>query len=275
MAGGDSGASDPGLVATLLQLPSEKYLAEQMDVIDVEGIFVARHFMRLRLAESRFSSFLSGYHACELDSSYRYDPCHVGQRQLRNTCLAYLMMRPTPKIMEMCLRQFEQADNMTDCLSALHAVVHGTSEVERKSVLVAFFSHWHNNPLVLDKWFTVQATAPHDFTLAEVKGLLRHPSFSMKNPNKVRSLIGAFCAGNQRCFHAESGEGYRFLADMVLELNSFNPQIGARLLSPLLRWHCYDASRQELMKGELQRILAGENLSKDIYEIASKGLVEE
>lgn len=263
---------DPGLVAALLVLPAEKYLAEQMEIIDVEGIFAARQFMRLRLAEVLFASFLSAYHANELDVSYRYDSRQVMQRQLKNIALAYLMMRPTPKVMEMCLRQFEQADNMTDCLAAMQALAHGQNEAERKSVLVAFYSHWQQNALVLDKWFAVQATAPHESTLDEVKKLLRHPNFSMKNPNKVRALIGAFCAGNQICFHAASGAGYRFLADRVLELNEFNPQIGARLLAPLSRWHRFDVARQELMRAELERILTGENLAKDIYEIASKSL---
>ncbi|MEN8257801.1 MAG: aminopeptidase N [Thermodesulfobacteriota bacterium] len=263
---------DPAFLARLLVLPTEKYLGEQMEVIDVDAIFAARQFVRSELAEQLFMPFLSCYHAAVSDTPYQYDPDLSGQRLLKNTALAYLMMTGRQEVLELCLNQFAGADNMTDCLSAFTAIMHNPDCPERKAVQVAFFSRWQNNSLVMDKWFIVQATAPLATTMAEVKELTRHPSFSLANPNKVRSLIGAFCSANQVCFHDKSGKGYRFLAEQVLALNSSNPQIAARLLAPLSRWQRYDENRQGLMKTELERILAEESLSKDVYEIAAKSL---
>jgi aminopeptidase N len=216
--------------------------------------------------------FLSCYHGAVSDAPYRYDPAMSGQRLLKNTALAYLMMAGEPEVVGLCLKQFQQADNMTDTLSAFTAIMHNPDGVERKTVQVAFFSQWQHNSLVMDKWFMVQATAPLPTTLAEVRELTRHSSFSRSNPNKVRALIGAFSAGNQVCFHDRSGAGYRFLADEVLALDGSNPQIAARILAPLSRWQRFDAGRQQLMKAELERILAEKSLSKDVYEIAARSL---
>jgi aminopeptidase N len=265
-------SSDPAFMARLLVLPTEKYLGEQMAIIAVDALFAARQFVRIELAKKLFMPFLSCYHAAVSGAPYRYDPDLSGQRRLKNTALAYLMMSGKQEVVELCLRQFEQADNMTDALSAFTAIMHNPDCAERKSVQVAFFSQWQNNSLVMDKWFTVQATAPLPHTLAEVKELTRHSSFSLANPNKVRALIGAFCSANQVCFHDVSGDGYRFLADQVLALNSSNPQIAARMLGPLSRWQRYDSGRQLLMRVELERILAEGALSKDVYEIAVRSL---
>ncbi len=264
--------ADPAFTARLLVLPTEKYLGEQMDIIDVDALFAVRKFVRTELARQLFMPFLSCYHSIISDAPYRYDPSLSGQRLLKNTALAYLMMDGCQEVVELCLKQFEQADNMTDTISAFTAIMHNPDCPERKAVQVAFFSEWQQNSLVMDKWFMVQATAPLATTLAEVKELTRHSSFSLANPNKVRALIGAFSAANQVCFHDKSGEGYQFLADQVLALNKSNPQIAARILSPLSRWQRYDADRQLLMKGELERILADKSLSKDVYEIAAKSL---
>ncbi len=263
---------DPAFLARLLVLPTEKYLGEQMDIIDVDALFAVRQFVRRELARQLFMPFLTCYHTAVSDTPYRYDAALSGQRLLKNTALAYLMLSDRQEVVELCLKQFEQANNMTDTLSAFTAIMHNPDCVERKAVQVAFFSQWQNNSLVMDKWFTVQATAPLATTLAEVKELTRHPSFSLANPNKVRALIGAFCSANQICFHDKSGAGYRFLTDQVLSLNSTNPQIAARILGPLSRWHRYDENRQLLMKAELERILAEESLSNDVYEIAAKSL---
>ncbi len=265
-------ADDPAFVARLLVLPTERYLGEQMEVIDVDAIFAVRQFVRSELARQLFYPLLSCYHAAVSDAPYQYDPALSGRRLLKNTALAYLMMTGRPQVVELCLNQFGQADNMTDTLSAFTAIMHNQDCAERRSVQVAFFSQWQNNSLVLDKWFMVQATAPLVTTLAEVKELTRHSSFSLANPNKVRALIGAFCSANQVCFHDKSGEGYGFLTDQVLALNSTNPQIAARILAPLSRWQRYDDNRQQLMKAELERILAHGDLSKDVYEIAAKSL---
>ncbi|MEN8139880.1 MAG: aminopeptidase N [Thermodesulfobacteriota bacterium] len=267
--------ADPGLLAALLELPSEKYLAEEMAVVDVEAIFTCRRFMMSELARELFSSFIGVYEAMAPNAPHAYQAEQVSRRQLRNLCLSYLMVEPADGVVDLALAQFSQADNMSDCLAALRAIVHGQESTKREGVLADFYHRWQDDPLVLDKWFVVQATAPHPrHTLDRVVSLLDHPDFTMKNPNKVRSLIGSFAGANQICFHGDTGAGYLFLADRVLELNDFNPQIGARLLAPLLRWRRFDPERQALMQAQLQRILAKDNLAGDIYEIASKGLAE-
>ncbi|MFH1216722.1 MAG: aminopeptidase N [Pseudomonadota bacterium] len=269
---GQADKADPAFLAQLLALPSEKYLGEQLDVIDVEAIHQARLFVRRTLAEQLQELFAELYRNFSDTSPYRYDQQSAGRRSLKNVALSYLMQLNDPDVMDQCLRQFEQADNMTDVLAALQSIVHNPDCPERKGVLVSFYGQWQKDTLVLDKWFSLQATAPLPETLSEVKWLMRHPAFSIKNPNKVRSLIGAFCSGNQLCFHEKSGAGYTFLADRVLELNGMNPQIAARMVSPLSRWRRFDKDRQKLMKRELKRILDGENLSKDVYEVATKSL---
>ncbi len=263
---------DPALLARIMILPTEKYVGEQMPVVDVDAIHVARGFVRKRLAKDLFETLHGMYEQSCTDISYQYDSKRSGGRLLKNVCLSYLMETGDSGVKELCLQQFEQADNMTDTMAALTAFVHGEDCSERKAVLVAFYSQWSKNSLVLDKWFSLQATAPLAGTLSEVKALMAHPAFSMQNPNKVRALIGAFCAGNDVCFHNESGAGYAFLADQVIALNTLNPQIAARLLAPLSRWRRFNQVRQDLMKIELQRILDSPELSKDVYEIASKSL---
>jgi aminopeptidase N len=263
---------DPAFLAELLVLPSEKYLGEQLEVIDVEAIHQVRQFVRRSLAERLRDCFLEVYHDNTAMGPYRYDQRSVGRRSLKNTALAYLMQLDDKAIMDICLRQFEQSGNMTDELAALQAIVHNHDCPERKGVLVSFYSQWQRDSLVLDKWFSLQATAPLPETLDRVKNLMLHPAFSLKNPNKVRSLIGAFCGANQLCFHEKSGAGYCFLADQVLEIDRFNHQIAARMLSPLSRWRRFDQRGQELMRRQLERILACGELSRDVYEVASKSL---
>ena len=171
----------------------------------------------------------------------------------------------------MCFSQFSEADNMTDTMGALTELAHNENPY-RAEALALFSQKWGDNVLVMDKWFAVQATAPLPGTLEEVKRLMGHKAFSIKNPNKVRSLIGAFTSGNPVCFHDATGAGYQFLADNVIALNSLNPQIAARLLGSMSRWRKYDRKRQGMMRTELERIIHTEGLSKDVYEIASKSL---
>ncbi|MBI5556162.1 MAG: aminopeptidase N [Deltaproteobacteria bacterium] len=267
-----AGSVEPAFLAELLTLPSEKYLGEQLEVIDVEAIHQSRLIVRRTLAALLKDSLLEIYHENNSLEPYRYDQRSAGKRRLKNTALAYLMLLDDPAMMDIGLRQFEQSGNMTDVLAALECIVYNADCPERKSVLVSFYSEWQKDTLVLDKWFSLQATAPLPDTLVQVKDLLNHPAFALKNPNKVRALIGAFCGGNQLCFHDKSGEGYRFLADQVLAVDRINHQIAARLLNPLSRWRRFDASRQTLMRRELERILAGKELSRDVYEVASKSL---
>ncbi|MFO1372253.1 MAG: aminopeptidase N [Candidatus Competibacteraceae bacterium] len=269
--------ADPALLAQVLILPSETYLAEQMAVVDVDGIHAAHRFVRRVLAERLRDSFLATYetlqHLQERDG-YRIDSTAIGQRTLKNVCLDYLMQLDDPELRTRCLRQFHSAGNMTDQLGALTPLANYDGP-ERAEVLAEFYSRWRHDALVVDKWLTLQATSRLPGTLIIVKNLMTHEAFNLKNPNKVRALIGTFCQGNPLHFHAADGSGYTFLADQILILNAFNPQIAARLMATFTRWRKYDPTRQALMQGQLERILAAPDLSPDVYEITAKSLGRE
>jgi aminopeptidase N len=264
-------SADPALLTQALILPSETWLGEQLEVIEPEGLHAVRESVRRQLASELRSEFLSVMEANATPGGYSIDPATIGRRSLKNLCLAYLMTLEEDAAVGFCLRQFRDGDNMTDVLAALAGLVN-SQRPERSAVLAEFYDRWQHEPLVVDKWFTLQATCRLPQALAEVQGLMAHPAFTLKNPNRVRSLLGAFAQGNPARFHAADGAGYRFLADQVLALEALNPQIAARLLSPLSRWRRYDAARQKLMKGELARIAAKPGLSPDVFEIVSKSL---
>jgi aminopeptidase N len=268
----DSGA-DPALVAQALTLPGEAYLAEQMAVVDVEAIHAARTFMRRVLAERLHQSLLTTYRTLHDQDrgAYRLDVAAMARRALKNVCLDYLMRMDDAAARTLCLEQFRAADNMTDQFGALTALADSTGP-ERGEALAAFYQRWQGDALVVDKWLSLQATASRPGTLAAVKDLMAHEAFSLRNPNKVRALIGAFCQANPLHFHAADGEGYTFFADQVLALNVLNPQIAARLMTALSRWRRFDTVRQDKMRGQLERILASPQLSPDVYEIAFKTL---
>jgi aminopeptidase N len=174
-------------------------------------------------------------------------------------------------IVRRCFDQFSRADNMTDVSAALHCLANSEAP-EREEALEAFYRKWQHDPLVMDKWFTLQATSPLPDTLPRVKFLMTHPVFDPKNPNRIRALVGAFCHGNPIRFHAGDGTGYRFLSEQVIEIDARNPQIAARLLGSLSRWKKFDPGRQALMKDALETILSSPDLSRDVYEVGSKTL---
>ncbi|TRO83200.1 aminopeptidase N [Trichloromonas acetexigens] len=263
--------SDPALLALALTLPTETYLGEQLEVIDPAAIHQARESLRRHLGEELRDDFFQGYRRCRDAGPYRPEPAAIGRRSLKNLCLAYLMSREDADSLSLCLEQFEAADNMTDVLAALGCLANST-DPRREKALPRFREQWADDPLVLDKWFLLQATSRRPEALDEVRRLMADSAFNIRNPNKVRALIGAFCQGNPARFHAADGEGYRFCADQVLAIDPFNPQVAARLLGALSRWRRYDGARQGLMRKELERILAAEGLSPDCYEIAAKSL---
>ncbi len=266
---------DPAMVAEMLSLPGEAYLTEISQVADVDAIHAAREFARQQIAEQLFDALWARYKAnreVSRSTAYVASAEHFARRSLQNIALSYLMLSGKPQVLEATLEQFEHCDNMTERLTALAVLVNSPFEAERAKALEAFAEHFKDNPLVMDQWFSVQAASALPGGLARVKALMQHPAFTLKNPNKVRALIGAFAGQNLVNFHAADGSGYRFLADLVIELNALNPQIASRQLAPLTRWRKYDAARQALMKGELERILASGELSSDVYEVVSKSL---
>ncbi|MGB5408580.1 MAG: aminopeptidase N C-terminal domain-containing protein, partial [Thiogranum sp.] len=262
---------DPALITQALTLPSESYLADQLDSVDVDAIHTAREFVRKQLAKQLFDSFLDIYHRHDSNETYRFDAGSMAKRSLKNLCLAYLLETIRGEARNLCFTQLEKSHNMTDTLAALSSLAqHDWAETD--DYLHRFYQQWEHDPQVIDKWFAIQAGSRLSGTLQRVKTLLNHPVFRFTNPNKVRALIGRFCMGNQVRFHAVDGEGYRFLADQVLALDKINPQMAARLVSALSRWRRFDTTRQGLMQAELKRILSAPDTSRDVFEIVSKSL---
>ncbi|WP_449431866.1 aminopeptidase N [Pseudomonas putida] len=269
-------ALDAAMVAEMLSLPGEAYLTEISQVADVDAIHAAREFARKQIAEQLFDALWARYQAnreVSAKTAYVAAAEHFARRSLQNIALSYLMLSGKPQVLQATQEQFEQCDNMTERLTALAVLVNSPFEAERANALETFAEHFKDNPLVMDQWFSVQAASSLPGGLARVKALMQHPAFTLKNPNKVRALVGAFAGQNLVNFHAADGSGYRFLAELVIELNALNPQIASRQLAPLTRWRKYDAARQALMKAELERILASGTLSSDVYEVVSKSLV--
>ena len=264
-------AVDPAFTAEALRLPSESTLADRMEVIAVEAVHDVREAVKATLALRLEDAFASVHDANRPRGPYRFEAGDAGRRALKNLCLGYLMELDDPAVRSKCRRQLEGADNMTDALAAL-ACFADSRAPEREERLAWFEERWRDDPLVLDKWFTLQATSRLPGALGRVRALLGHRGFDVENPNRVRALVGAFCHGNQRRFHDASGAGYRFLSEHVLAIDAFNPQSAARLLGAASRWRRLDAARGALLRGELERILAVPGLSKDCYEVAKKFL---
>ncbi len=262
---------EPAIIAEALTLPSESNLADRMETIAIEAIHDVRRQFTLILAKALRSDLIHVRDAHLSREAYRFDPGSAGRRSLANVCLRYLMELDDPGIVALCRVQLETADNMTDSLAALRCFAN-TPGREARQQLDWFHDRWRGEPLVLDKWFRLQATARRSDTLRRIGALMRHPSFDIQNPNRVRALIGAFCHRNQRWFHDASGAGYRFLSSQVLAIDEFNPQIAARILGAAANWRRLDDNRRELIQTELERILGTPSLSKECYEIASKTL---
>ncbi len=262
---------DPALLALSLTLPPETTLAQDMEIVDPDSLHKARQLLKSQLAHKNKDAFMELYLSNQEMGDYRLNAEAMGRRSLKNVSLAFLMaLDPLPEEhLSLCVQQYRTANNMTDCIAALANLVNLDHEI-RQEVLDDFYGKWVGDPLVLDKWFTLQALSDLPNTMKNVVLLTDSPSFSIKNPNKVRALIGAFCANNHVRFHEKNGAGYTFLADKILELNSLNPQIAARLVAPLINWKRYDLKRQELMRNQLDRIVGTQDLSRDVYEIADK-----
>lgn len=266
---------DQAMLAEMLNLPAEAYLAEIATVADPLAIHAARQAARQAIAEALFDSLWLRYqHNREVSRQTPYvaESEHFARRALQNAALSYLMLTERPEVLAACLVQFQTADNMTERFAALAALVQSPFEAERETALADFAHEFKDNPLVMDQWFSVQATSPLARALERVQSLMGHSAFTLKNPNKVRALIGAFAGQNHAGFHRVDGAGYRFLADRVIELNGSNPQIAARQLTPLTKWRKYAPERQQQMKAELERILNSGNLSPDVYEVVTKSL---
>ena len=266
-----SGERDRAFLAEALTLPTETYLAELMEVADPEALFTVRQFVRRTLAAELEEDFLAVRAACRSALPYSPTDGRSGERRLANLCLAYLMTLGDPATVGLCLSQYRQADNMTDTMGALIPLA-SCDCPERRAVLDEFYRQWQGDRQVVDKWFSLQAGSTLPGALAEVTALLAHPAFELANPNRFRALVGAFSQGNQVRFHAPGGEGYRFLTDQLCRLIPVNPQVAARLLTPLTRWRRFDQNRRGHMRAGLERIRALPDLPRDVYEVVQKSL---
>ena len=260
---------DPALVALMLELPGERTLLEEIDNVDPGLLQQVCQSVKQQLARELRAELLIRYTQLNDGEPYRYDSIEVAQRSLKNVCLSYLAELDEPMVGEMLANQYARADNMTDRLAALKALVNRDGG---EAQLADFATRWQDDALVMDKWFTLQATSRRPGALSRVEKLMDHPAFSLRNPNKVRALISAFCQQNLAHFHAADGYGYAFAADRIIEIDRTNPQIAARLASCFNRWPRLEPKRQAMIRAELERICATENLSNGTFEIVSKAL---
>ncbi|MES2824727.1 MAG: aminopeptidase N [Pseudomonadota bacterium] len=270
---------DQAMVAYMLSLPSEAYISELADVVDVEAIHYSRSLVRKIIARELRSEFERIYNNYNHKVAYSATAAAIAARSLKNVALAYLMLLDDEKIISACQQQSATANNMTDVMAALTQLVNAESSLAQQlaeSSLTGFYQCWQHESLVVNQWLSVQASCVLPNTLTCVKALQQHAAYDAKNPNKIRALISTFCNSNAINFHHLTADGaapgYVFLADQIIQLNSQNPQIASRLLTPLTKWRKYNAIRQHLMIAELKRILAEPNLSKDVFEVVSKSL---
>ena len=270
---------DPALAAEALNLPAEAVLAEavvaQGGTIDPEAIHAARVNLRRHLAARLRGQFEAAWTALAPTAAYAPDGAQVGQRALRNACLGYLAESDAgylkTSVVPRLAAQLAPGGNMTDEIAAL-ATLANLDLPERETALADFYTRWQTEALVIDKWFSVQATSRLPGTAARVRALMQHPAFDLKNPNRVYALIRGFCGANPRHFHAADGSGYALAADVISELQAINPQVASRIARSFDRWRQFDAGRQACARAALERIAAVEGLAKDVAEVVEIAL---
>ncbi|WKT62284.1 aminopeptidase N [Microbulbifer thermotolerans] len=263
---------DPALVAKMLALPSEQTLAEEAERIDAEAIIKARKFARHALAEALKEDLLESYRRLHKDKPYSPEAADIAERSLKNTCLDYLCATEDADALLLAQQQFDKAANMTDCAAALAALVNYGNETDVDKSLETFYERWKLDTQVVELWFSLQSGSARWGTLERVQTLMAHPAFELKNPNKVRAVIGAFANRNFAQFHRTDGSGFEFVAQQVIALDKLNPQIAARLVIPLTRWKKYSSALGEKMRQSLESVMQSGKLSADLYEVVSKSL---
>ncbi|MEC8229104.1 MAG: aminopeptidase N C-terminal domain-containing protein, partial [Pseudomonadota bacterium] len=264
----DAEQQNPELLAECLVVPSFESLIQTRTDIDVHALYNAREAFVGDLSD-KLAGILNTVYEQNQTGDYAYSVEQVSARRCKNTVLTLLARQQDSA--SLIREQFTQSDNMSDSLGALKAAQ--IQDLKLFSELMQQFEQrWHNDPLVLDKWFGLHATCPRDDILAQLTLLRQHPQFSQQNPNRVRAVVGSFAFYNTTGFHADDGSGYQFLTDYLIELDTTNPQVASRLVTPLTQWQHYNGERQALMKRQLSRLLDNKNLSKDLYEKVSKAL---
>lgn len=264
-------AQDRALRAELLTPPGFEEAIAVLTNVDVAVVEAVRDHFRQQLGLKLYQPALALYQQLWQEEDHLMNGRAYGRRKLRNICLWLMMKANEPEALMLCQQQFAAAKTMTDQIAAFSLLVNCSDSVRRAQAIEQFYQQWAADELVLDKWFALQACCEHPDTLQHVQQLIKHPAFSIKNPNKVRSVLGAFCQANPRNFHRADGRAYVFLAEMLLVLDKINPQIAARLATPFTRWQRYDSPRQLLMREQLEQ-LQRLNLSRDLREVVSKSL---
>ncbi|XP_021280550.1 puromycin-sensitive aminopeptidase isoform X3 [Herrania umbratica] len=261
---------DKEFIAKAITLPGEGEIMDMMEVADPDAVHAVRTFIRKELASQLKSEFLSTVQNNRSSEVYVFNHPNMARRALKNTALAYLASLEDLKMTELALHEYNTATNMTEQFAALAAIAQKPGKT-RDDVLADFYSKWHHDFLVVNKWFALQAMSDIPGNVENVRNLLNHPAFDLRNPNKVYSLIGGFC-GSPVNFHTKDGSGYKFLGEIVVQLDKLNPQVASRMVSAFSRWRRFDESRQKLAKAQLEMIMSANGLSENVYEIASKSL---
>ncbi|KAK3122447.1 hypothetical protein QOZ80_8BG0669690 [Eleusine coracana subsp. coracana] len=263
---------DKEFIAKAITLPGQGEIMDMMAVADPDAVHTVRTFIKKELALQLKDDLLAAVTSNRSSEAYTFNHDSMARRTLKNTCLAYLASLNEPDVTELALHEYNSATNMTEQFAALGALSQNPGQV-RDDALLDFYNKWQNDYLVVSKWFALQATSDIPGNVVNVKKLLDHPAFDMRNPNKVYSLIGGFC-GSPVNFHAKDGSGYQFLGEVVLQLDKINPQVASRMVSAFSRWRRYDETRQALAKAQLEMIISANGLSENVYEIASKSLAD-
>jgi aminopeptidase N len=262
--------TEPALIAEMLELPSFETLAQQRDKIDVDALLGARKQLRTLLALAFSTNWRTLYERLS-NSAYRYQQEQVERRRLSGVCLSYLACLQNEESISLLQYAYDNSDNMTDTLAVLKAC-----QAENLPLFDAlmqnFEQQWHDDPLVMDKWFALHAGRQHPACLSTLQLLMSHGRYSINNPNRVRSVMGTFAFYNTEGFHRRDGSGYRFLTDYLLELDAVNPQVAARLITPMIQYAKLDDDRQQKIRLQLLRLFEHKSLSRDLYEKVQKAL---
>jgi aminopeptidase N len=268
----ESNIDDPAFAAQVISLPSEADMAREIgENVDPDAIHIAKQALREALGRQLAPVLLQTYERLAPEGPYSPDAASAGRRALRAAALDLYAAGFPAEGCALALKQFETAQTMSDEIVALGVLTHVPGDA-REQALATFYKRHESEPLVIDKWFILQATILEEGTLARVKKLMEHPSFSLTNPNRVRSLIGAFASGNQTQFNAADGSGYHFLAEIVLGLDKTNPQVAARLLGAFKSWRVLESKRAALAEASLRRVQQVNDLSADVKDIVERSL---
>lgn len=261
---------EPAFIAQVFSLPSINEITGWYKQIDVDAVDTVLNSITVSLSAALEDELSATYHTLK-QAEYTIDHAAIGKRALRNQCLQFLAH--TDKGNTLVKAQYEAANNMTDTIAAMSAA--NSAQLECREELMADYSDkWKHDGLVMDKWFALQGTNPAEDALEKVKATMNHEAFSLKNPNRSRSLIGSFLAANPVRFHDKSGSGYQFAGEMLRQLNDSNPQVASRMIDPLLKFRKYDEARQAMIRAELEKLKAMDNLAKDLFEKVTKALDE-